>query len=248
MKMLDSDKNLLSFGHYLQAIRLENRQSLEEVAAKTRIGLGSLLLIEQEDHDQLPAEVFVKGFIRAYAGAIGADGDEAIRRYESRLDVVQKIADSEAASAKGTSRLIWQLLIAVGLFGCIIVASIYGISYFQFQAPGEQPATQPLSMAKEQNSVAQNQVQSEKSLQPEDVEPQKLRLHVDTREETWLKVIIDEGDPKEFKLVPGENLQFEAASGYNILIGNAGGVDLTLNGKPIPVPGKSGQVVTIQLP
>jgi hypothetical protein len=190
----------------------------------------------------------VKGFIRAYANAIGADADEAIRRYESRLDVVQKIAGSEAATARGTSKRVRQLLIAIGLFGCIMVASIYGISYFQGQTPDEPPAVEPVSIEKEQNPAAQTQVQSETIQKPEDVELQKLRLHVDTHEETWLKVIIDEGDPKEFKLVPGESLEFEAASGYNILIGNAGGVDLTLNGKPIPVPGKSGQVVTLQLP
>lgn len=246
--MLDSDKNSLSFGRYLQAIRLENKQSLEEVAEKTRVGLGNLLLIEQEDHDRLPAEVFVKGFIRAYAGAIDADGDEAIRRYESRLDVVQKIAGSEAASARGPIKLFWQLLIAVGLFGCIVVASIYGISYFQNRVPGEPPAAQAVTVEQAQNPAAPAQSKRETLQQPEVNEPQKLKLHVDAREETWLKVIIDEGDPREFKLTPGETLAFEAASGYNILIGNAGGIDLTLNGKTIPVPGKSGQVVTLQLP
>jgi len=246
--MTNSDINSLSFGRYLQAIRLEKKQSLEEIAEETRIGLGNLVLIEQEDHDRLPAEVFVKGFIRSYANSIGADADEAIRRYESHLDMVQKIADSEAVTAKSASRLGWKLLIAIGLFVGIIVASIYGISYFQDRTPNGPPAGEPVLNATKSNTGAQAQLPSETIQRPEDVEPQKLKLQIDTREETWLKVIIDEGDPKEFKLTPGESLEFEAFSGYNILIGNAGGVKLTLNGKSIPVPGKSGQVVTIQLP
>ena len=85
------DKVTLSFGRYLQAIRLEKAISLEVVSKETRIRKDMLALIEEENHNKLPDEVFVKGFIRAYAEAIGADGDEAVRRYNSRLQVVQKI-------------------------------------------------------------------------------------------------------------------------------------------------------------
>jgi hypothetical protein len=50
-------------------------------------------------------------------------------------------------------------------------------------------------------------------------------------------------------LKPGDLLELEASSGYNLLIGNAAGVQLTLNGKPVEkFLGKSGQVVTIQIP
>ena len=110
---MESDKESLSFGRYLQAIRLEKKISLEQVSEQTRIGLGNLLLIEEENHEQLPAQVYVKGFLRSYAKAIGADGDEVIRRYDSCLEVVQKISDSESAS-KGIGRGIWwKLLISL---------------------------------------------------------------------------------------------------------------------------------------
>ena len=89
------EQDSLSFGRYLQAIRLEKKISLEKVSSQTRIRRSNLLLIEQEDHENLPAEVFVKGFLRSYADAIGADGDEAVRRYESQLDVVQKITKTQ---------------------------------------------------------------------------------------------------------------------------------------------------------
>ena len=103
---MNSEHLTTSFGRYLQAIRLEKKISLEKVSAQTRIGIGNLLLIEQEDHERLPAAVFVKGFLRSYADVIGADGDEAIRRYESRLVVVQKIAESEASVGKPAPKLL----------------------------------------------------------------------------------------------------------------------------------------------
>ena len=76
----------------------------------------------------------------------------------------------------------------------------------------------------------------------------KLLLKVTALEDTWLKVIIDEKDSTEYSLSSGDNLDLEAHSGYNLLIGNSGGLKITLNDKPVPISGKSGEVVTIHLP
>ena len=67
-------------------------------------------------------------------------------------------------------------------------------------------------------------------------------------EVTWIKVIIDEKDPEEYVMHPGDHLELEASSDFNLLIGNAGGVKLTLNDESLGVLGKSGQVVNVQLP
>ena len=41
---MESDKEPLSFGRYLQATRLEKKISLEQISQQTRIGVGNLLL------------------------------------------------------------------------------------------------------------------------------------------------------------------------------------------------------------
>jgi len=66
--------------------------------------------------------------------------------------------------------------------------------------------------------------------------------------DTWLKVIVDDAPAEEYYLKPGDRLQLAAKDNYNLLIGNAGGVSLLLDGQPVPVPGKSGEVVNLQLP
>ena len=78
--------------------------------------------------------------------------------------------------------------------------------------------------------------------------PQPLLLDVRATKDTWMKVIADERQPAEYHLKPGDRLTLEAAARYNLLIGNAGAVQLTLNGKPFPVSGKAGQTVTLQIP
>ena len=54
--------------------------------------------------------------------------------------------------------------------------------------------------------------------------------------------------PNEYYLNPGDQVELEATLGYNLFIGNAGGIRLLLNSEPIEVPGKSGQVVNLKIP
>jgi len=246
---MQSDKEPLSFGRYLQAIRLEKKISLEQVSQQTRIGLGNLLLIEQEDHEGLPVEVYVKGFLRSFAKAVGADGDEVIRRYESSLDVVQKTSGSEFSSKKIAPGTWWKLLAALVLLICIIGLSTSAVVFFR-QAPDEdKPLKQKTAAEKEQAAGTQDEQQGlETESRPAKAVPEKLLLHVTAVEDTWLKVIMDEKGSIEYNLNFGDQMELEAATGFNLLIGNAGSIKITLNGKPVSIPGKSGEVVTIELP
>jgi len=246
---MESDKEPLSFGRYLQATRLEKKISLEHVSQQTRIGLGNLLLIEQEDHERLPAEVYVKGFLRAYAKAVGADGDEVIRRYESRLDVVQKISGSESSSKKMAPGTWWKLLVSMVLFICIIGLSIFAVVLFRQAPDADKPFQQKSAVEKEQAVDTQAEQQGfETESKPAKAVPKKLLLHVIAVEDTWLKVIMDEKGSTEYSLNSGDQIELEAAAGFSLLIGNAGGLKITLNDQPVSIPGKSGEVVTIELP
>lgn len=245
---MDDDKESLSFGRYLQAIRLEKKISLEQVAAQTRVGLGNLLLVEQEDHERLPAEVFVKGFLRSYAAAVGADGDEAVRRYESRLNVVQKIAESETIESKSQTRPGRKLIIALGLLLCIIAASVVVITFLRRTPDLEAPAPATPMAASDNPAAAGSPGGVSLPAKPAEKIPEKWLLQITARENTWIKVIIDEQESTEYNLNAGDELELEATSNYNLLIGDAGGIEITLNGKPVAIPGESGQVVTIHLP
>jgi cytoskeletal protein RodZ len=246
--VMKNDRQSLSFGRYLQAIRLEKKISLEQVAEQTRIGLGNLMLVEQENHEQLPAGVFVKGFLRSYAAAIGADGDEAVRRYESRLDVVQKIAESEASIGKRAKNMWWKLILVLFFFLCIIALSIKVVSYFHNQQGTAEPPPQKSSAAAERPVAGESEKGIHPAAESGNVITEKLSLQITAQEDTWVKVIIDEKESTEYTLSSGDNIQLEAKTGYNLLIGNAAGVKIKLNGKPVSIPGEPGQVVTLHLP
>lgn len=246
---MESDKEPLSFGRYLQAIRLEKKISLEQVSQQTRIGVGNLLLIEQEDHERLPAEVYVKGFLRSYAKAVGADGDEVIRRYALRRVVVEKISGLEFSSKKIARGTWWKFLLSLVLLICIIGLSIFAVVFFRQAPEADKPLEQKTAAEQEKAVDTPAEKQSfETDVKPAKAVPEKLSLHVTAVEATWLKVIMDEKEPTEYNLNSGDQIKLEAATGFSLLIGNAGGIKLTLNDIPVSIPGKSGEVVTIELP
>jgi cytoskeletal protein RodZ len=71
-----------SLGSFLRNEREMQQMSVAELAQITRIPVRILNHIESDQFDELPAEVFVKGFLRAYARAIGTDDDEVLAWYQ----------------------------------------------------------------------------------------------------------------------------------------------------------------------
>ena len=332
----------MSFGRHLQSLRLEKGISLETVSKQTRISLDNLLLLEKEDHANLPADVFNKGFIRAYAEVLNVASDEIIQRYiESRETFQASLQDEE--NLKRINTRFWPRLLLAGLLLALIVPlSVYLLNTWRHTSPDQSTPDPSIPVAQKQTaptaagSAAQHSppaIQSSQSptpptkaleasapvtkasSRPKAVEPTatasseptddavkmqepaapvakpagdslssdqagqsqvdatavstpdrpdteaanpnqnttelieaKLNLRIVAIDETWMKVVIDGIDTREYMLKAGENITLKAEDNYNLLIGNAAGLQMTLNQKPVAIPGKSGQVVTLQLP
>src|SRR5260370_31303610 len=72
-------------GSYLKRQRERRSMSTTELSRITRIPLASLEALESDRFDELPGEVFVRGFLRAYAQAVSllpAEGSQPVRSEE----------------------------------------------------------------------------------------------------------------------------------------------------------------------
>jgi cytoskeleton protein RodZ len=70
-----------------------------------------------------------------------------------------------------------------------------------------------------------------------------LRLEFEVTEKCWVSVESDKGKVIRRVLEPGEAQSFDASEHFFIVIGNAGGVHLRINGLPAKPLGKPGEVV-----
>ena len=55
--------------------------SVEEIARSTRGPIDSVTRIEADQFDELPGEVFVRGFLKSYARAVGLPPEDVLARY-----------------------------------------------------------------------------------------------------------------------------------------------------------------------
>ena len=115
------DLSNLSFGQYLKSARLQRGIELEVISKETRVGMENLRHIESEAHDLLPAVAFVKGFIRAYAQALGVDAEDVVRRYEASLKSEKTLAKGEAELVRMNQRF-WPRLLTSLVFLVILMA------------------------------------------------------------------------------------------------------------------------------
>lgn len=120
--------------------------------------------------------------------------------------------------------------------------------------PVQQPASKPVQ-AEPQPVQKAPQPEPVKKEAPgpgatlnEDGAPKTHTLIANARDTVWMKVGIDKEEPVEVLLRQGERFTWKAAENISVIIGNAGGVTLTYNGKDLSNLGTSGEVVGLRLP
>jgi cytoskeletal protein RodZ len=96
-----------SFGACLRRAREKRQLSVRDVAGATKIPRATLELIEAGNLDDLPADVFVRGFIRSFARAVGTDENEPLHGFERALN-----ARRDAERARSTAPVVDPAIIA----------------------------------------------------------------------------------------------------------------------------------------
>lgn len=76
-------------GPALRRTRLARGLGLEQITAITKVNLAYLGSIEDERFDALPAAVYVRGFVSAYARCLGLDAGRVANDYVERLQLAR---------------------------------------------------------------------------------------------------------------------------------------------------------------
>jgi cytoskeletal protein RodZ len=73
--------DFIEIGSQLKREREGRALQLSDVSRVTKIPERSLVRLEEGKFEELPGEVFIRGFLRSYARCVGLDGEELVRRY-----------------------------------------------------------------------------------------------------------------------------------------------------------------------
>ncbi len=79
----------------LRELREAKGIDLREIADRSKIGIGYLHAIEQENFSELPAMVYVRGFVAEYAKMLQLDVARVLETYLPRLRSSREEASAE---------------------------------------------------------------------------------------------------------------------------------------------------------
>ena len=78
--------------------------------------------------------------------------------------------------------------------------------------------------------------------------PSKMTVEIRATDLSWVQIIKDSELPEELFLKAGETVTRDGDKKFDIIVGNAGGVEVQFQGKSLGVLGKKGEVVFLTLP
>jgi cytoskeletal protein RodZ len=240
-------EKLEELGSKLRHFRTEQSIPLEEVAAQTRIQARLLNAIEEGRLEELPEPIYIKGFIKRFAEALGLNG-----------------ADFASAFPTGSSLQLmkptWQHLPSAQLrpihlyllYVCLVISSVSGLSYLvrrsatevvrveDYQQPTQQlPAPKVSPQTKPQ---PKSQMLKAGEIAQESQNGKPVQVRVTLKAQSWIRVVAD-GKTEFADILPeGTQRTWEADKTLVVRAGNAGGVMVEFNNESAKLMGAPGEV------
>ena len=256
-------------GQWLREQREARAISLEAAAQVTRISKSQLDALEREEFDRLPSRAYCIGFLRIYSEYLGLSGDEAILRAgwgaaSSAFDQAEGRRKREEKPVRprfsfDRSRLAMPLALLVLV---LVLAALIDTDDrpplrrppANTAAPAASPAVpvqEPRSSSRAQSAklptAPEGQSKEAPQSPPSRTETETtaaregLILSLKVNQDSWLNIEIDGRFSQQYELKAGDLIEWKAATVITLDLGNAGGVEAVLNGKPLPAFGASGK-------
>jgi hypothetical protein len=240
---------MTTLGQDLKRERELRAVSLKEIANSTKISLRFLEALEADRWDDLAGPFFIKGVIRAYCKTIGADEDYFVNKYHHGV-LLHKAAELREERRPRVGAVGFPASFPIRphprtvIAGVVILIAAAAVVFLVFIRPRRSPLPvirKPAGFVAP--TIAPPAVPSDLAPAPESPAA-TLRLELSFREETWMKATADGRLVLDGLKKAGESVSLEAREAFVLHTGNAGGVELKINGRPARPLGIRGEVRT----
>jgi cytoskeletal protein RodZ len=224
-------------GEKLRQARELKGVSLEEAQNKTKIHIGVLRILEKGEAPRNVNLIYLKGFLKIYADFLGLDPKAVVEGFNLNLPVEDRQVKPKTDEPKkeldfslhkprfaATGKLIASLI--------IVLVIILVISALLHRKPKVKVAVKPVES--EQTAKANN-IPIEKS--------SKIKLSVRAKNSAWISVKSDGKTVFKGIFRRGMSETWIAKERMELSLGDAGAIELEVNGKRIPALGRKGEVI-----
>jgi cytoskeletal protein RodZ len=247
-------------GDTLRRARVRQGLRLEQVAAKTKIGSHFLHAMEENRFENLPGGLFTRSFLRQYTHILGLNEDEIIAGLKQQfeepplpLPVLQR-RSSRIPQLPAFGWLVVTIMVCSG---------VYTLWENVWRSLPVAKATSPVKLVEETgpklspNQVAPAQTTAVNSAglgrstvdalslgrQPEGT----VHALFTATEAVWISVKSGGTPVYTGTLEDKQSKEFETSDKMTVLVGNAGGLRVSVNGTPVAPIGAHGEVQQLVL-
>lgn len=235
-----------NLGQILRDKREEQGITLKDAETALSIRVKYLEALEFGNYTVIPGEVYVKGFLRNYAGYLGLNAEEMLQLYKKArqpsANTETGIREEQVSVPARKPVKGWGFTFVLGVI--LLLLLIAGTTYFVYmrqKAPPQNTNTSPINSVPIPQAPATPVIPpSQNTVKPV---PQNIKLSLKATEDCWVHVLADGTEIFKNFLKRGESKTWQANKQMEITLGNAGGVEITYNDQPQAPLGERGDVV-----
>ncbi len=240
----------MEIGKTLKETREAMGLSLEAVEEETKIRRKYIQALEQEEFQILPGPIYAKAFLKNYTRFLGIKVEEVMEEYrlqypeqtapeETLAPPVEKVRVKAKTKTQEGPRY-WVYVISAIIIIGVIISILYVTKGMWLKSPADTGSNQ--LQASEQNQLPAPQQPLPGQVDATKVSSVKVTLDVKS-DRCWIRVVVD-GEPSfQGELSANQSKEFEGKEKIAFTLGNAGVVEVTVNGQNMGFLGGYGQVI-----
>lgn len=246
----------MSIGETLSGARERAGLTVAQVSRTTRIRETVIEAIERDDFSLSGGDFYARGHIRSIAHVVGVDDVPLVAEYDERhggglrpTSVAQAFEPETPIRIGGRRRTNWSLAMVIAL---VIVAAFVAVRVARGGDHDGGPSAHSSGAGVSSGhspSAGGPSASPSTSPSPTHAAPKhsdKVKLELKASEPAWVKVTDHHGSELYSGLMEPDMVKhWTAKHEINLVLGNAGGVDVIVNGKDLGAPGDDGHVITL---
>jgi cytoskeleton protein RodZ len=235
---------MFEIGSSLREARERRGLELDAVQRALRIRRRYLEALESDRFDQLPGEVYARGFLREYAEYLGLDGSIYVEEYNARFAPREEhtIAMQPAASRLGR-RPVPRLLMPAAL-GALVLAG--ALAAWRLGGGNGNPSSSPPASVPQTTAAAATHAHS-RTVPPTVRKHSAMLKLTAARGDCWLGIRVGSSSGRTIywqTLPQGKTIRFGLKQPLWVRFGDGQNVDATVAGKPLAgVPRVTGELM-----
>jgi cytoskeleton protein RodZ len=249
----------MSLGSVIRQARIDAGLSIDDLSERTSIRAGLIKEIESDDFTKCGGETYARGHLRNMAPLIKMDPQLLLELYENEQSmqprrIQEMLAENNVMTNPVEKKTIsWKTLAGISLSTLALLAAVQIIISNSKTTTVSNPEVVASESATPQPSITAEEQQTPVATTTPNVVRDTyssgtgVSVSVSAlRGNSWLFVSDSNGTTLySGQIRNGQKLNFSATTRINLRAGNAGAVDVSVNGKAGQQIGSEGQVVTL---